>query len=75
MSMPPLKAWRPFTYDSVLMNWYVLLMRYCGRFTASPMAVRLFAALKPTSPSSLISIDGISSDEVSAALVVVSRNW
>jgi hypothetical protein len=37
--------------------------------TASPIAVRLAAALKPVKPSSEISIEGISSDEESKAVV------
>ena len=52
------------------MNWYVSLKRNCGRLTASPMAVRLCAALNPTMPSSVISSEGIVSEVGSNALVV-----
>lgn len=47
-------------------------MRNCGRLIASPIAVRLAAALNPVNPKSEISIDGIDSDDGSAALVMES---
>ena len=49
------------------------LYRNCGRFTAKPIAVRLAAALKPVIPSSVISIDGISSDAGLSGSVMVPR--
>ncbi len=48
-------------------------MRNCGRLTASPIAVRLAAALNPVNPKSEISIEGIASEEGSVAVVVESK--
>src|SRR4028118_1038424 len=48
-------------------------MRNCGKLTANPIAVRLAAALKPFKPKSSISIEGIASEDGSAAVVVESN--
>src|SRR5438093_8260606 len=70
MSMPNFTEWFPWIQETVSWSWYVLLNRNWGRFTASPIAVRLAAALKPVRPSSVISIEGIASEEELEALVV-----
>src|SRR5260221_524562 len=72
-STPNLKAWLPLKYEKLSWTCQVLLLRNWGRLTARPIALRVDPALKPINPSSLISREGISSEEASDALVLVSR--
>src|SRR5262245_47984322 len=50
-------------------SWKVFLTWLWGKFTPSPIAVRVGPALKPARPSSTISREGIDSDRGSNALV------
>src|SRR6058998_1197164 len=70
MSMPNFTEWLLWIQETVSWSWYVLLNLNWGRLTASPIAVRSAEALKPVSPRSVISIDGIASDEESEEFVV-----
>src|SRR5687768_2771875 len=73
MSTPNLNACDPLIQVRLSVIWYVLLLRNCGRFTAKPIAVRLFAALKPCRPIPRTSIDGIDSERGSSEAVVVAN--